>query len=76
MQITIQHNKQVHDLPITINDECNHGGAEEETLEFASMEWDNDSHGYLPTGTEYFDTLFCHNCDCYLDSDGFWVQDN
>lgn len=75
MQITVQSKSQIQDLSIRVNDECNHGGAVEETLEFAKMEWDNDSHGYLPTGTEYLDTLYCHDCNSYQDVDGYWVED-
>jgi hypothetical protein len=55
--------------------ECNHAGAETETLEFSAMEFDSEL-GMLPTGTEYRDCLVCDKCHAYYDEiNEEWVED-
>ena len=62
-------------VSVTVEDFCNHFGAEEKIIAFADPIYSSDSHRFEPTGTSEEVHLYCDNCKSYQDYDGYWVED-
>lgn len=76
MQISIkQVDNYAEPVSITINDYCNHAGAEERELEFTRDSWNDDVHMYVPDDSYFENVLYCDNCHSYQGFDGFWEED-
>lgn len=59
MTISIKGQSYTEPISVTVNDFCDHAGAEIEMLEYSKPSWWEDAHIYVDDDSELLPTLVC-----------------